>query len=103
MFVDAHQRGFEVGTGGMTGTAWSARLRWIEVAPLKESEAGTIALYDRINIAHALHGGLVKGWQNLYHSGHVKLSWRSRWTILLLLCLGAGFPVKFLARPLACF
>lgn len=103
MFVDAHQGGFEVGTGRMTGTAWSALVRWIDVVPFKEGEAGTVALHDGISSAHALQRGLVKGRQNRYHRGHVKHSWQRRWTILLLLCLGVGFPVKSLARRLACF
>ena len=56
MFVDADERGFEVGTLGMAGTAWAARLGWI----IKEGEVGMVALHDGISSAHALQGGLVK-------------------------------------------
>ncbi len=60
MFMDADERGFEVGTIGMSGTAWAARLGRIDVAPLKEGEVGLVALHDGISITYALQGGLVK-------------------------------------------
>ncbi len=103
VFADPDQRRFEIGTrrmGGATRAAWARR---INGAPVKEGEAGTVALHHWVGVTHLLQGGRVKWSHTRYDSSHEGCSSQSRMKWILLLCRGAGLCVKCLLSLFACF
>ena len=78
VLADPDQRRFEIGARWMGRPTWPTPGRWIDGAPVKEGEAGTVALHDGIGVAHLLYGGLVKWSRDWYDRDHEGCSCQSR-------------------------
>src|SRR5258708_32474190 len=61
-FADAYQKGFEIGTLRMGGTATDRTLGLplLDQGPIEQGEEGTIVLHQRIMLQQMGQGGLVK-------------------------------------------